>query len=228
MSLQQLRWPTSFRNSGPLHFGTAADIKSESVAGLRRNSHVTGYPLFLPSWAGFLIAFLAAMSMAVRAEWRAYLEKKPKVKIILGDDAPFHTYKKRIHISDHLIRIGIESTKSLSNCNLVLLRLSGEFSARCPVSIKTGLQLNSGEVVYLDFAELEESGSSVAFAGSERRYGIRVYFPINPLPSDKSNWLDNQPYTLAIQATATDSPPFTLDCRLFVENNKLKLERLKD
>ena len=38
-SLQQLKWPVSFRNGGRLHFGAVADIKSESVAGLRRNSH---------------------------------------------------------------------------------------------------------------------------------------------------------------------------------------------
>jgi hypothetical protein len=39
VSLQQLKWPVSFRNGGRLHFGTVADIKSESVAGLRRYSH---------------------------------------------------------------------------------------------------------------------------------------------------------------------------------------------
>ena len=39
MSLQQLRWPVSSRNGGRLHFGTAADIKSEWLAGLRRISH---------------------------------------------------------------------------------------------------------------------------------------------------------------------------------------------
>src|SRR5271155_3899868 len=38
VSLQQLRWPASFRNGGRLHFGTVAGFKSESVAGLRRNS----------------------------------------------------------------------------------------------------------------------------------------------------------------------------------------------
>jgi integrase len=35
----RLRWPASFRNGGRLQIGIAADIKSESVAGLNRNSH---------------------------------------------------------------------------------------------------------------------------------------------------------------------------------------------
>ena len=36
----RLKWPASFRNGGRLQIGTAAGFKSESVAGLRRNSHV--------------------------------------------------------------------------------------------------------------------------------------------------------------------------------------------
>ena len=38
-SRDRLRWPASFRNGGRHQIGTAADIKSESLAGLRRNSH---------------------------------------------------------------------------------------------------------------------------------------------------------------------------------------------
>src|ERR1700678_2960089 len=38
-SRDRLRWPASFRNGGRHQIGTAADIKSESPAGLRRNSH---------------------------------------------------------------------------------------------------------------------------------------------------------------------------------------------
>ena len=41
-SLQQLKWPASSRNGGRLRFGTVAGIKSESVAGLRRNSQGRG------------------------------------------------------------------------------------------------------------------------------------------------------------------------------------------
>ena len=38
-SRDRLRWPASFRNGGRHQIGTAADIKSESPAGLNRNSH---------------------------------------------------------------------------------------------------------------------------------------------------------------------------------------------
>src|SRR5580693_3242972 len=40
-SRDRLRWPASFRNGGRHQIGTAADIKSESPAGLRRNSHLS-------------------------------------------------------------------------------------------------------------------------------------------------------------------------------------------
>jgi hypothetical protein len=36
----RLRWPASFRNGGRDQIGMAAGIKSESLAGLNRNSHV--------------------------------------------------------------------------------------------------------------------------------------------------------------------------------------------
>src|SRR5271170_1124232 len=39
-SRDRLRWPASFRNGGRNQIGTVADIKSESPAGLRRNSQV--------------------------------------------------------------------------------------------------------------------------------------------------------------------------------------------
>ena len=38
-SRDRLRWPASFRNGGRHQIGTVADIKSESPAGLNRNSH---------------------------------------------------------------------------------------------------------------------------------------------------------------------------------------------
>ena len=38
-SRDRLRWPASFRNGGRNQIGTVADIKSESLAGLPRNSH---------------------------------------------------------------------------------------------------------------------------------------------------------------------------------------------
>src|SRR5271154_6838642 len=41
-SRDRLRWPASFRNGGRHQIGTAADIKSESLAGLNRNSQSRG------------------------------------------------------------------------------------------------------------------------------------------------------------------------------------------
>src|SRR5271163_5066924 len=51
-SRDRLRWPASFRNGGRDQIGTVADIKSESLAGLRRNSHlsVEGQQLYSRSW----------------------------------------------------------------------------------------------------------------------------------------------------------------------------------
>ena len=37
----RLRWPASFRNGGRDQIGMVAGIKSESLAGLNRNSHKT-------------------------------------------------------------------------------------------------------------------------------------------------------------------------------------------
>ena len=44
-SRDRLRWPASFRNGGRDQIGTVADIKSESLAGMRRNSHVAARTL---------------------------------------------------------------------------------------------------------------------------------------------------------------------------------------
>src|SRR5271168_340149 len=40
-SRDRLRWPASFRNGGRNQIGTVADIKSESPAGLPRNSQTS-------------------------------------------------------------------------------------------------------------------------------------------------------------------------------------------
>src|ERR1700678_429045 len=45
-SRDRLRWPASFRNRGRDQIGTVADIKSESPAGLRRNSHAVTHGKF--------------------------------------------------------------------------------------------------------------------------------------------------------------------------------------
>src|SRR5271167_2920727 len=46
-SRDRLRWPASSRNGGRDQIGTVADIKSESLAGLPRNSQESAQKLFL-------------------------------------------------------------------------------------------------------------------------------------------------------------------------------------
>src|SRR5271166_3834155 len=63
-SRDRLRWPASFRNGGRNQIGTVADIKSESPAGLPRNSH-------LPLWVdrfGLRLAMVAAGAKAGQFE----------------------------------------------------------------------------------------------------------------------------------------------------------------
>src|SRR5271167_4423796 len=50
-SRDRLRWPASFRNGGRNQIGTVADIKSESPAGLPRNSQLRSVSAFEPKRA---------------------------------------------------------------------------------------------------------------------------------------------------------------------------------
>jgi hypothetical protein len=43
-------------------------------------SGLIGQPLIMPSWAWLLVAFLGALSMAVRAEWAAFKERRRTVR----------------------------------------------------------------------------------------------------------------------------------------------------
>ena len=147
------------------------------------------------------------------------------IHIILGQDAPFHTYRPHIHQRDHLIKIGVVNDfqdKPLTNCEIALQSITGLLSDRCPVPIKSGFTLNPGATTYIKLVELREprSGPPVSAPGA----GIRAYFPINPLPSDKSSWLDEPPYTLTLMATAAESPPHRIECRLLLDDRVLKLE----
>ena len=147
------------------------------------------------------------------------------IQIILGQDAPFHTYKQRLHYREHLIKIGIRNPfqdKALSNCDVSLVNISGMLGDRCPVSIKSHFILNPGATEYIEFVELREtrSGPPLSAPGA----GIRAYFPINPLPSDKSSWLDDPPYSITLMATAAESPPCRIECRLLLDDGVLKLE----
>src|SRR5271157_329482 len=55
-SRDRLRWPASFRNGGRNQIGTVADIKSESLAGLPRNSHFTACSRTRAGWSSTVFA----------------------------------------------------------------------------------------------------------------------------------------------------------------------------
>jgi hypothetical protein len=130
-----------------------------------------------------------------------------------------------LHHRDHLIKIGVVNEfqdKSLTNCEVILRNISGSLSDKCPVLIKSGFTLNPGATIYVNFVELREPVSGPPFSAPGA--GIRAYFPINPLLSDKSSWLDDPPYTLTLMATAAESPPHRIECRLLLDDRVLKLE----
>lgn len=100
--------------------------------------------------------------------------------------------------------------------------ISGEFADRIPVEIATIEKINPLETVYVDFSSLDEGHGSISYTHDKRTYSIQVYFPINPL-SDRTNWLDHEPYDLELMATAAEAPPFILKRKLWVDGGRLKL-----
>ena len=147
------------------------------------------------------------------------------IRIVLGKDAPYETYRQHLYHQTHLIKIRVVNKfarKKLTNCEIVLDQITGALSSRCPVPIKTGFTLNPGGSTYIEFVELREPRSGPPFSAPGA--GIKAYFPINPLPSDKSSWLDDPPYTLTLIATAAESAMHRLQCRPLLDDGKVKLE----
>ena len=139
-------------------------------------------------------AFIALLRWLV-AKWK---ESYHDIHIVLGVDAPFHTYRRHLHSQTHLINIGVINRFAktpLTNCALYLKQSVQTFSLD-PVPIKTGFTLNPGASKYIKFVELKEPRSGPPFSAPGA--GILAYFPINPLPSDKSSWLDDPPYALSL------------------------------
>src|SRR5271165_2847007 len=68
-SRDRLRWPASFRNGGRDQIGTVADIKSESPAGLRRNSHVVVKNAFSSRQSRSLPYHKTIQSLRTFARW---------------------------------------------------------------------------------------------------------------------------------------------------------------
>ncbi len=200
-------------------------------------AHANGFPsplIALTVVGAFVVAATVLTALYIVITWlgsRTVWKSSPRgIRVVIGSDAPFHNYKTKLYKRYHLIRIGIKNDSqdvALTNCEVELHTISGMFSQRCPIS-KSGFTLNPGAILYVDFVGLEESGSDAAYDAMDRKYGIRTYFPINPLPSDGSSWLDDQPYNISLLATAAESRPHRLDCRLFVEDGILMLRAADD
>jgi hypothetical protein len=184
--------------------------------------------VILAAIGAFAVILVVGAAVVVFIRWliARYRKSQPVgIHIILGQDAPFHTYRQHLHHRDHLIKIGVINSfhdKSLTNCEIILQRITGLLSDNCPCPIKSGFTLNPGATTYIELVELREPISGPPFGA--RGAGIRAYFPINPLPSDKSSWLDDPPYTLTLMATAAESPPHRMECRLLLDDRVLKLE----
>jgi hypothetical protein len=222
------------RHLGRIHLAVwiVEVLTSASLGGF--SAYASGLPLPLVALAalGGVVAVTVAiilcydawvwLSRFVRRRFEAH-----GISIVLGTASPFETYKASLHQRYHLIKVGLVNTsqsRALTNCRVQLENITGSLAHKCPVTIREGFILNPGASEYIELVGLNESGSEVAYDSSGRKYGIRAYFPINPLPSDKSSWLDDQPYTLTLLATAAESPPYRLTCRIYVENGGLKLE----
>src|SRR5277367_4016742 len=65
-SRDRLRWPASFRNGGRDQIGTVADVKSESLAGIRRNSQRSP----LPTKAARCDGSLVSRNRLIAIQWR--------------------------------------------------------------------------------------------------------------------------------------------------------------
>ena len=156
------------------------------------------------------------------------IDRANGIVLLFGVGAPFDQYKSRIHFQEHLIRVGVEnlSRRQLTNCEITLERITGRLSHRCPVKIKSGFVLNPGAKDYVPFVQWDEveRGPSLHEGPRGRDQGITAFFPINKL-SNGMSYLDDQPYELALKATAAECDPHEVKCGLWIENGKLRLER---
>ena len=86
-------------------------------------------------------------------------------------------------------------------------------------------ELNPGAPKHLDFAAYDEAinGPPLSESGT-KKHTIEARFPINPLSSGIS-YLDDEPYTIMLFASVAESEPCCIECRLWVEDGRLRLER---
>jgi hypothetical protein len=192
---------------------------------------VLGFSQAPPYWAvpaalfAFALAVVAADRISVIYHRRQGTEG---ISLLFGVGAPFDQYRSRIHFREHLIRIGIENrsfSQQLTNCEVTVEQISGRLSPRCPVKVKSGFTLNPGAKDFIPFVQWDEviRGPSLHESSTGKDQGIEAFFPINPL-SDGISYLDDQPYEILLRATAAESPPDLVKCRLWIENGALKLQ----
>jgi hypothetical protein len=146
---------------------------------------------------------------------------------MFGAGAPFEEHKRGMFKISHIIRVGIENssrTVRLTHCELTVESISGSLSRKCPVKVKEGISLNPRAKEYIDFVCF---GEAIPGSPPDDPPMIRAYFPINPQPIlENRSYLDDQPYDLTLVATAAQSAPHTERCRLWVDKDKLRLERV--
>jgi hypothetical protein len=183
--------------------------------------------------AGFLLVWAAAfMCVLGYYAYRNLRNEKATahstVRITLGESAPHETLRDHFYSKSRTVKIGVANTSNsvaLTNCKVILESISGVFSGRTPLLIKSNFSLNPGDCEYLPIAHFEEM--KPPSLPPEGRAGIHVHFDINPL-SDGSSYLDDTSYDLTIVATASESSPHRLRCRLWLDGGTLRLTRRDD
>lgn len=146
-----------------------------------------------------------------------------RIKIVIASGAPFDFFRQHLYTKNHLVRLGVHnsSSRQLTNCELLLTKISGQLAQRCPVTIRSGFSLNPGATEYIDFVDFDETTSGPP---ANVPPGIVAHFPINQL-SDGRSFLDDQPYDLTLQATAAESSPDVAVCTLAIVSGVLTLKR---
>lgn len=142
--------------------------------------------------------------------------------IVFGSGPPFDFYRSHIHFRTHLSRAAVVSRKRMTNCELRLDKISGRLSQHVPVKIGSTFSLNPGVPEYIDFVSYDEAIRGPAIHDPAT---IEAKFPINPL-SNGVSYLDDQPYTMTLTASAAEARhPKQIDCRVWIEDDKLRIER---
>jgi hypothetical protein len=148
-------------------------------------------------------------------------EIQEAIRIELGEGMPFDKFKESLHTQNHLISVGVAARKTVTNCKLTLENITGPFTTRCPITIRSNFTINAGDTEYIPFAEFTERLDRSRPAPSKPGL-IRVDFPVNPL-SDGKSYLDAGWYDLALLATAAETAPTRMKCRLAVNDGFLSL-----